>query len=78
MNKLWILERTEEGDYVPTYDCNDGFVIVAATPRRARALAASTRGDEGAEVWLDADRSSCIELSPDQEEGIVLADFHAG
>lgn len=78
---VWVLERTDDSEHAPVYDCTDGFVIVANSPARARQMASDhvdgNGGGEGADAWLDVERSSCRRLRP-TSEAVVLVDFHAG
>lgn len=79
MMKLWLLQRTEAGPAVPTYECSDGSVIAAETEERARQIAGAIAGEEGEGAWLDGTRSSCNMIVPDAcDEGIILQDFQHG
>ena len=79
--KLWLLSpKQEEGPWNPWYDKCFGFVIRAEDEASARALAHANAGDEnrrGGSPWLDESQSSCEELLPDGEAGMILQDFHA-
>jgi|CXWL01.1.fsa_nt_gi hypothetical protein len=75
--RLWVLRRVG-GEGTPIYDCNDGFVIRADDATEARMMASKTSGDEGPNVWLNADQSHCEELLQFGEPGIIITDFHAG
>ena len=57
--RLWVLKRLTEQ---PVYDANNGFVIRASDPSEARMIATSYTCDEGKDVWLSTDTSSCDEL----------------
>ncbi len=75
---LYLLRRIEHPG-CSYYDCNDGAVIRAESKEKARHLAFSVlRGDEGPEVWLYPQTSTCDEISTDGPECVVLIDFHAG
>jgi hypothetical protein len=76
--RLWLLRRNTELKWAPVYDCNDGFVIRAETEADARKIASEQRGDEGSEVWLSSEKSTCDELLQSGDVGVVLQDFHAG
>ena len=66
-----------------------GFVVRAETEAEARQFAHGKAGDENRgefvqrkianthEPWLDAKYSTCIELLPDGEAGVVIRDFNA-
>lgn len=69
------------------YDSVFGFVIRAETEQEARQIADSQAGDEnkrwlpgGAQTtihpWLDPEQSTCVELLPDGEPGVILRDMH--
>jgi hypothetical protein len=73
--KLFILKRFSE---TPQYDVNNGFVVRSMGEDEARGYAAKEYGDEGSDTWMNASRSSCIELTADGEAGVVLRDFNAG
>ena len=83
--KLYLLNRSD-----PFWDEKAGFVIRAESARRAREIADSKGGDENYEYsevtdemeriypWKDRRMSSCKEITPEGEEGIILIDFRAG
>ncbi len=73
---LWILKPVKP--WREKYDRSFGFVIRAETEAKARAFAASQSQDDHEGVWLDPNLTTCKELSPDGEVGIVLQDFRAG
>jgi hypothetical protein len=79
--KLWILRPVENlpdhaSPWKPWYDKAFGFVVRAETEEAARAFANREGGDETwANPWLDSTVSTCIELTPDGEEGVVIIDF---
>ncbi len=73
--RLWILSRL---DTVPQYDVTNAVVVRAHSEARARELAARVAGDEGAQVWIHEDESSCGELTADGVEAIIIRDFAAG
>lgn len=70
--RLWLLERTDSIGY----DEIAGFVIRAATEPYARTLASRAASGEGKEVWLNAS-TTCEEISPYDNAGIILTDFRA-
>lgn len=75
--KLWELVRLDE---YPVYDCVYGFIIAAESSTVARLTAAKQAGDEKDATWIDAARSSCVELTPDDftTTTVVMVDFNAG
>lgn len=82
--RLWILRPVEglpENDdpWEPWYDKAVGFVVRAETEAAARRLANAQAGDENshAAVWLDRAVSTCVELTPEGDEGVVLRDYMA-
>jgi len=90
--KLWILRPKENlseqnNPWIPWYDKAFGFVVRSETEERARQIANSFGGSEtglismvvyrtGGDPWLDPDLSSCVELTLDGEERMILVDFH--
>lgn len=74
--KLWLLRLNNAVG--PKYDIAQGFVVRAGSPKEARKLASAEAGDEGADVWLSAERSSCKVLKQDGRQGVILRDFLAG
>jgi hypothetical protein len=79
--KLWLLrpiEGLENNPWEPWYDKAFGFVVRAETEERAREIANESGGDEKPKnAWLDSTLSTCNELLPDGEEGLIIEDFHA-
>ena len=73
--KLWHVYKTE-GQF--GYDCSHAFAIRAETAVKARLLAAEAAGDEGPAVWLDAEKTTCNELTPDGISAVIVHDFNAG
>lgn len=79
--RLWLLQptRTDKGNshrfWTPWYDKAFGFVVRAANEADARILAATEHGDEGEYAWLDATASTCVELTANGMEEVVLRDF---
>lgn len=64
------------------YDCNRGFVVLAATEAEARSLACNWAADEG-EIWADAELATCKQIgTADSWLGskplVLLRDFAAG
>lgn len=76
MMKLWILrpiEGQEATYWEPWYDKCFGAVVRARSEDEARSLL--NPGDEGARAWLDKTASSCVELLPEGEVGLVIEDL---
>lgn len=84
--KLWLLEAREDlpkdstNPWHPWYDKTFGFVIRAETEYQARLIATLKGDDElqgNKDAWLDSAYSTCVELLPDGELGVVLKNHHA-
>lgn len=73
--KLWLLDLA--GKHCG-YDTAHGFVIRAVDDNDARIFASSQSGDEGHQVWLNPEDSTCVELLPEGEQEVVLRDFCNG
>lgn len=74
--KLWLLRARDGAEpWEPWYDTAAGFVIRAVDETIARDLAARKSGDEGGRAWRDSRLSTCVELTGDGPEGIVMRDF---
>ena len=79
----------DDDPWEPWYDKAFGFVVRAETEDEARELAHTHAGAENNGVflsrktaktnapWKDAAYSTCVELLPDGDAGIVMIDFHA-
>ena len=63
----------------PWFDKAFGFVVRAETEQEARNLAHGAAGDENrhGSPWLEPKFSTCAELIPEGEIGIVVRDFAA-
>jgi hypothetical protein len=73
--KLYLLERIGATDY----DEHAGFVIRAASPKKARKLAGTVLGSMcAADLWLDPTRSTISVLKHDGPEEVILEDYQAG
>lgn len=77
---IYLLERRGEDWRVGEAR---GFVVVAAGPATASLLASGQAGDEGPEVWLDPERSTCEQLGVmdgggglSQQARVVLRDYY--
>lgn len=80
----------EGSPWISPYDKAFGFVVRAETATRAREIAQDAGGDETLSwnenytkrtiipAWLAPTLSTCTELTPEGEEGIVLKDYISG
>ena len=89
--KLYLLRPVKKlehnnNPWHPWFDKAFGFVVRAETEAQARELANKDGGDEtggvnhsvyrtGGDPWLDEEFSTCIELTPDGELGVIIKDF---
>lgn len=89
--KLWLLrpneQRKDKGisnvdPWEPWYDKCFGAVVRAETEKQARAMVEP--GDEGGRLywmkykknpWLDPEMSTCEELAPNGDAGLIIKDF---
>ncbi len=81
--------KLNDNPWEPWYDKTFGFVVRAENEQKARELANENGGDENRgefmrtkiantiTPWLDPDYSTCIELMPDGDEGLVMQDIAA-
>ena len=74
--------RDDDGPWDCWPDTAVGFVVRAASEQEARSFADENAGYEksyGADrAWLDDALSSCEELSPNGETGLIMRDFRRG
>lgn len=91
MMKVWILKARDEelpdndNPWEPWFDKNFGLVVRAETETRARQLAQAEATDEtyvdytGRRLtpWLDAKYSTCVELTNEGDEGVLLIDHRS-
>ena len=78
---------SEYSPWEPWYDKAFGFVISAESEEAARKIAHENEGDENRgfpnnyraaitqSPWLESGYSTCIELTNEHPEGIVIRDF---
>lgn len=78
-----------DGDdpWTPWYDKAHGFVVRACSEEEARTIANANAGDENSgsflgrktantrQPWKDVKYSTCEELAPDGEAGVVIKDY---
>jgi len=80
--KLWLLRPTgpnsEDGEWKYPYDMKHGFIVRAGSETEARQIAASNAWDEGPDAWLSTEHSTCTELVPEGEPGLIMEDKHPG
>jgi len=69
---LYILNRPEPEC---SYDELREVVVRAKNEKEARFLAATRRGDEGTEVWLDEKQSTCEKLQARGKSQVICVDF---
>lgn len=61
------------------HDGISAMVVRAVSPKRARAFAAAHCLEEGSDVWLDQDKSSCKYLRhAGREEEVIIRDVNWG
>lgn len=86
MKKLWLLRPIrglEPDPWSPWFDKCFGQVVRAESEDRARKIAVGVNyelggpGDEGSGVWLDPDKTTCVELTGDGPEERIMSDFAA-
>ena len=74
--KLFLVQaKAGHPKWEPWYDKAFGFVVRAESEREARLLASNGAGDEGQDAWIDAEASTCVELTADGEAGMIMQDF---
>lgn len=64
----------------PWYDKAFGFVIRAENEEQARKIADENAGDEnygGEHPWLNSKQSTCVLLTNEGKQELVLRDFNA-
>lgn len=65
--------------YRISYDVHSGFVVRAETEDEARDFAnkeVSNEREYG--LWLNPVFSTCVQLNPDGEPGVILKDYYEG
>lgn len=71
---LYLLRRR---DY--DYDEFDAHLVRASCEQRARVIAAkAVSQNEDRNEWLDAAKSTCVCVTADGEEQVILSSFNAG
>ena len=73
--KLWLLRPKKN---IPFFDVVEGFVIRAETERNARKMASKACGDEGPGLWKLKTLSTCVELTSNGPEEIIVRNFNSG
>ena len=72
--KIWLLCRNG-GDV--GYDEYDAKVIRSSSELNARNKANEETGDEGM-IWGNEKKVTCVEITSDEDEKIILASYNAG
>jgi len=72
--RLWKLEQVEEVYADEMRAC----IVRAPDEQEARKLAGASAVDEGAEMWLDASRVTCQEVTVEGEARMILCDVYEG
>ena len=71
---LYLVERHESD-----YDEFDAHLVRASCEQRARVIAAkAVSRHEDRNEWLDAAKSTCVCVTADGEEQVILSSFTAG
>lgn len=73
--RLYDLTRVDNSG--GAYDVCNGGIVAAKSEERARELMSEAAWDEGAELWLDPLRSTCVILSADVER-VIMTDCNPG
>lgn len=86
--KLWLLRPVDvlpdsDNPWSPWYDKVFGFVVRAETEDTARLIAHEHSGNETGhygkvfDPWLSEKYSTCVELSPDGNQEMIICDFRS-
>ena len=88
MKKVWILKPVKDkngfthADWEPWYDKCFGIVVTASSSSMARHVATVNSADETGEhstegdAWLNPKKSTCVELSSGETDGLVMRDVY--
>jgi len=79
--KLWLLRPILLGKGAwKDYDVHCGFIVRADSEERARQVADGTvpKYEPTRGKWLDASETSCVEVTGDGDEEVILSDYAAG
>jgi len=74
MMRLYILNNITSG---PSFEINHTIVVRAKSPERAHQLASSVAIDEGPQIWLDPEKSTCEWLESKGNEEVIITDNNA-
>ena len=77
MIKLYDLTLTDKKALNFVYDICRGGIVAATCEVNARKLMSETAWAEGADCWVDPDRSTCNLLSSDTER-VIITDCNPG
>lgn len=78
--QIFLIERAFDfNDDFDSFDCFEGHIIAAKSEEDVRKIAAAQPGDEGAELWLNPEKSIVTVVNPADYDkpAIILSDFHA-
>lgn len=76
---LYLLRLRDNEELSRTHDIATGFIVRATSSRQARKFASDCCGDEGPEIWINTQTSTCNILTPESAGlGVVMRDFRAG
>ena len=70
---IYLLEDTKS----PIWDAYNAHVVMAKSPKEARAIAADA-AHCNADIWLDPKRVTCHDVTKRKKEGIILSSYVAG
>jgi len=76
--RLWLIRPNDDSKppWTPYPETsNFGYVVRATSEVAARAMAAGRACDEGRKALLSAELSTCVELTADGAEGIIMTEF---
>lgn len=65
---IWHLKRRYDVGYDPDWQQTHAVVLIAPDEQRARALAATQAGDEGAAVWMAPSLVECVAIGMSNDE----------
>lgn len=70
---LYLVKR-----YEFDYDEYEAHLIRASSEREARKIAAAKNTHEDSDEWLNDLKSSCVLITPEGIEEVILSSFNAG
>jgi len=75
---MWLYLLKRKGEMLPVYDAMSSLVVRANGAMRARIMAAAVAKDEGPEVWIDPECSTCKRLTQKGKEAYICIDVREG